>query len=561
MKCDRDWKDSTMRTTTLKWFLLLGTALAAPSPPAAANDRGQFQGLWTHVGPHSAVVYWRMKDIADEAAGYVEYGPTSKYGLKTPAASEPRWAHFHRLTGLAPGTKVHYRPVLVRKGKTMLGPAGTFSTPSPKGWTALPGKLAGPPYVIDKGGRYILTKDIAAPGGAITIAAADVVLDLDGHTVRFGMARGRQAAGIQISAKGPAAVRNGVIIQGDASADYSAAIESRWRAFPREISAMTVTVHRPNGYPVKFLGGSAGANVHHNLLTSRVSEIESRHYPGNDLLRVDLAKGDGAACQVHDNILTGGCHRGISVTGESAGSKVFANDIRHHAMYVNGYALSLHAPGIEAYRNRITSTGRGMHLTRPGLLVHDNYLDLRGHATLDDMPARSRPFRKIMVELHGIKLEGAKVAGAKIYRNFVRIRQPTPAAGVQYVPATPLNVACYGPAAMNEIYDNDIVALTHYRAERIGGYGNSGQWASAIHFVGMTHGKAPAGKYSAYIHDNRFVTNHLFVSSSRPVTQTVRIEKNRFTLATDPPPVPAKTRFRMIGPLERLIEAGGNTFK
>lgn len=221
--------------------------------------------------------------------------------------------------------------------------------------------------------------------------------------------------------------------------------------------------------------------------------------------------------------------------------------------------MNLHAPGIEASGNRVTSTGRGMHLTRPGLDVHDNYLDIKGHATLDDMPANSRPFKLVSVELHGIKFEGSKVTGAKVHGNFVRIRQPLPAGDVRYVPATPLNVACYAPAAMNEIYDNDIVALTHYRRERFGGYGNSGQWASAIHFVGMTHGPAPAGKYSAYIHDNRFVTNHLFASSGRPVTQTVRIEKNTFTLAKDPPPTPAKTRFRRLGELERAVRAG-NTF-
>jgi hypothetical protein len=31
--------------------------------------------------------------------------------------------------------------------------------------------------------------------------------------------------------------------------------------------------------------------------------------------------------------------------------------------------------------------------------------------------------------------------------------------------------------------------------------------------------------------------------------------------ATDPPPVPAKTRFWSLGPLRQLIETGGNTFK
>ncbi len=553
------WVSRTLRNA---W---VGSVVAAwtcvPAGAAAPRAAGEFQGIWTHAGPHSAVVCWRMKDLADEATGYVEYGPTGKYGRKTPTTSEPRWAHFHRLGGLKPGSKVHYRPVLVRKGRAVLGPAATFTTPAAEGWTPLPGKLTGPPYVIDKPGRYILTKDIAAGGSAITITAADVVLELDGHTVRFGMAKGKQAAGIQVRAEGPVTVRNGRVVQGDESADYSAAVESRWKAFPREISAMTVTVHRPNGYPIKFLGRSSGAKVHHNLLTSRVTEIESRHYPGNGLIRVDLGKGQGRPCLVHDNILTGGCHRGISVNGETAGSKVYRNDVRHHAMYVNGYAISLHAPGIEAYGNRITSTGRGMHLTRPDLNVHDNRLDIRGHATLDDMPARSRPFKKISVELHGIKLEGSKVTAAKVHGNFVRIRQPLPDGDVQYVPATPLNVACYAPAAMNEVYDNDIVALTHYRTERIGGYGRWGQWASAIHFVGMTRGPAPAGKYSAYIHGNRFVTNHLFASSGRPVTQTVRIEKNTFTLAKAPPPVPTKSRFRRIGALEQAIKAGGNTFR
>ena len=544
----------------MRWAAVAAVVLAVGAAVGRAGEAGEIEGVWVHAGPHSAVVCWRLKDLADEATGYVEYGPTAALGHKTPATAEPRWAQFHRITGLTPGARVHYRPVVVRGGKTTRAPAGVFTTASADGWTPLPGKLAGSPYAIDRPGKYLLTRDITASATAIRIDAADVVLELDGRTITFGTGKGKQAAGIQITAAGAVAVRNGVVVQGEKSADYSAAIESRWRAYPREIAAMAVTVHRPNGYPIKFLGAGAGAVVHHNLLTSRVTEIESRHYPGNDLLRLDVGKG-ARPCDVHDNLLTGGCHRGISINGESPGTTVHHNDVRHHAMYVNGYAINLHAPGIDCYGNRVTSTGRGMHLTRPGLHVHDNRLDLRGHATLDDMPAKSRPFKRIMVELHGIKFEGAKVTGAKVHGNFVRIRQPTPAGDVRYVPATPLNIACYNPAAMNEVYDNDIIALTAYRAARMGGYGQSGQWASAIHFVGMTRGPAPAGKYSAYLHDNRFVTNHLFASSSRAVTQTVRVEKNTFTLAKDPPPVPATSRFRRIGPLEAVIRAGGNTFR
>ena len=49
-----------------------------------------------------------------------------------------------------------------------------------------------------------------------------------------------------------------------------------------------------------------------------------------------------------------------------------------------------------------------------------------------------------------------------------------------YIPATPLNIACYDPNAMNGIHDNTFVALTHYQQTRHGAYGDSGQWASSI---------------------------------------------------------------------------------
>ena len=133
-----------------------------------------------------------------------------------------------------------------------------------------------------------------------------------------------------------------------------------------------------------------------------------------------------------------------------------------------------------------------------------------------------------------------------------------------YVPATPLNVACYDPNAMNEVYGNTIVALTTYAKTRHGGYGTSGQWASAIYFVGMTHGPAEQGKYSIWIHDNKFISNDLFASTDDRggVNMTVRIEKNTFELAQDPPPTDGHKPFQNLGPeLEASIKAGNNTFQ
>ena len=96
---------------------------------------------------------------------------------------------------------------------------------------------------------------------------------------------------------------------------------------------------------------------------------------------------------------------------------------------------------------------------------------------MSDMPAKSGKWHKRRVELHGIKFEGKKARNCKVHGNFMRIVQPQPDNGWDYVPATPLNLACYDPNAMNEIYGNTIVALTSYRKTRHGGYGDSGQWA------------------------------------------------------------------------------------
>jgi hypothetical protein len=388
-----------------------------------------------------------------------------------------------------------------------------------------------------------------------------------------------------------------------------------------------------------MFGATAHAHIHHNDLYSRVTEIESRHYPGNDILRVDIKGGN---IHIHDNLLTEGCHIAMRLGGEGPDVEVHHNDIRHHQQYVNGYAFAAGCAGLRIHHNKVTSCGRGVHLTNEGIRFHDNYLDTYGHQQLSDLPQGSRPFKHQRVELHGIKFEGKKARNCRVHGNFMRITQRLPvdadgkgtpddkvSSGVyvrsrataitlgrlsdstrnweanrwrnyfvkyapdlpatritgndattlfgqfgsktaqdyviymkwQYVPATPLNVACYDPNAMNEVYDNTFVALTEHQRTRHGGYGDSGEWASAIYLVGMDKGPAEPGKHSIFIHDNRFISNDLFVSSRRPVNMTVRIEKNTFTLATDPSPTQGRTAFRRIGAeLEERIKAGQNVF-
>jgi hypothetical protein len=473
-------------------------------------------------------------------------------------------AHLHRITGLRPDTVYHYRMVMISDGVEITSDDGTFSTVTLTDAVRIPAEVSGPPYDLDQtDALYVLTEDVTAPGTAIEVSGSNVVLELDGHTVTFGTTSSEQVRGVYVTGSGRPVVQNGHIVQGGAAGDYSVGVETRWRAEPVEVFGITTDVSRPNAYPLRLFGAASDAVIHHNHLFSSVTEIESRHYPGNHLLRVDVA---GSNIFVHDNLLTEGTHGGLYVGAGSTDSgdniEVAYNDIRHHARFVNGYAISGGAAGGASFHhNRVTSTGRGVHLTRPNTELHDNYLDIRGHMTLDDFPEGSGTWVERRVELHGIKLEGDNVTGARIYNNYVRIVQLLPDAEWDYVPATPLNVASYDPSAMNEIFDNTFIALTEYMDTLHAPYGEAARWASSIHLVGMTNGPAAAGNHSVYIHDNEFFSNDLFVSAGTTPDMTIRIESNTFTLAAEPPPTNGRTAFRNIGsPLEATILAGGNEF-
>ncbi len=618
------------------WCLTVLVAVQQASWAAAAG----FERRWVYASETSAVLYWTTGDVTVPARSYVEYETPGRERTRTPLTLEARWAQWHRIRGLPPDRARTCRLVNVDPKTGAETKSEPIEVPSLRDTKAIriPQQVTGPPFVLDKpGATYVLTEDVRAKGTAFEIAAPDVTLDLDGHTVVFGDDTDDQVRGVWAHNQGKATICNGHVAQGRRSKAYSTAVESRWREAPTEIFAISTDVHLRCAYPVKFLGKATDVAVHHNLLASRVIDLESRHYPGNDLLRLDVS---GGAIAVHDNLLTEGCHVGIRLAGQGGKVEVHHNDIRHHQQYVNGYAIAASCPGMDVHHNRITSCGRGVHLTREGIRLHHNHLDLFGHQHLDDIPAKSRPFKHQQVELHGIKFEGKRVKNCKVHDNFVRIvqRQPLDSQGRgaaehkvttgvylrgkptalhrdrlvdatrrwekdrwrqylvkyapdapparitgndattlfgelraakpseytiyqrwEYVPATPLNVACYDPNAANEVYDNTFVAVTTYRATRHGGYGRSGQWAAALYLVGMDKGRAAGDGFSIHIHGNRFQSNDLFVGAARPVTMTVRVEGNRFELAKESPPTEGRSPFRRIGPaLEASIKAGGN---
>ena len=362
------------------------SAVGVPSPDQGSNGT-LFQRRWSYVSETSAVVYWQLGDIGEEGLSYVEYGRTRDLGRRTESTEShphPRRAHLHRLRDLKSGFVYYYRMVVFdpSSGREAKSEILTFTTHSREGVIRVPDDLSGPPFILDRAGAtYLLTRDVSAPGTAFEITASDVTLDLDGHTVLFGDDTDQQVRGVWVRNEGAAVVCNGHIVQGRRSGDYSSAVASRWRPQPTEIFGISTDVHLKCAYPVKMFGATAHLRLHHNHLYSRVTEIESRHYPGNDLLRLDI---DGGDIHIHDNLLTEGCHVGIRLIGKGANVEVDHNDIRHHQQYVNGYALSVSCAGSDVHHNRITSCGRGVHLTGDGIHLHDNYLDIYGHQQLSE---------------------------------------------------------------------------------------------------------------------------------------------------------------------------------
>jgi hypothetical protein len=400
---------------------------ALKTPGSTIRDEA-FQRRWTFVSESSAVIYWQLEDISKSANSFVEYGTTEYLGNRTVMTKKPRWAHWHRLVGLTPGETYYCRMVSIDPETQNRTESEIFKIMPEKktGAIRIPGDMPGPaPYILDeKDAYYILTEDITAKGTAIEMAAEGITLDLDGHTIVFGDNTAEQVYGVRFADPGNTRLCNGHIVQGSRSHDYSAAVSSLDRPVPTEISGISTDVHLPNAFPLIMTHANA-VEIHHNYIYSRVTEIECRHYPGNALIRVYTYGGD---VRIHDNMLTEGCHWGISVRISSRSARnieIDHNDIQHHQQYVNGYALSP-AAGAMVHHNKITSSGRGVHLTGEGTHFYENYIDTRGHQQLSDLPARTRPFHHRLIELHGIKFEGSNARKCKIYNNFVRINQYLP---------------------------------------------------------------------------------------------------------------------------------------
>ncbi len=358
-------------------------------------------GTWRHVSESSACVAWETNL---PARSYVEYGPTPEYGNRTEEGERPFFLHVHYLRDLKPDTLYHYRLVAATgKGARTATEDATLATRATPNAVRLPGRLAGPPYLLDQpNATYLLTDDVVARSSAMNIAADGVTLDLGGHTVvydevagsadpgadegLFGWHSTRNPCGIR-TADGKSGIRilNGTVIQGKGRgtsrpAGYNPVFLRR----PRDIVVAGLTVAYSGSQVTGLFVNNAydGVRVHHNVIRDEGTELYNRHQ-GVDGVMFNVGQTqEPATC--HHNLIKRTRHRGITV---SSNNELHSNEIYVDSYATNSYGIMYYsqrgAQGLSLHGNRIF--GAGFHPVGIGsgqgwsnVQISGNYIQMQG---------------------------------------------------------------------------------------------------------------------------------------------------------------------------------------
>jgi len=140
--------------------------------------------FWHHVSRNSATFSFRTNI---PAKGIIEYGKNGTFVFKSEPDERHFYRHILRLKNLEAGQSYSYRLVCTdERGNKVYSDHRSFTTPMLTSYFEIPGHVQGPPYHLDKeGASYILTEDITTPSTALNIDAADITIDLNGHTVTY----------------------------------------------------------------------------------------------------------------------------------------------------------------------------------------------------------------------------------------------------------------------------------------------------------------------------------------------------------------------------------------
>ncbi len=334
-----------------------------------------------------------------------------------------------------------------------------------------------------EGATYLLNQDLQTEGSCLRISADNITLDLGGHRILYGTALTTDyldgtygedfacsVAGVSGTAVANLEIRNGTIEQGDAENPKGHPLHFRGLHGAR-IHNLRVIGKSTDTCTFHFMY-SDDLEIFENHLSSYVTEVTDRHYPGQSVIR--LASGE-TSNEVHDNVIDSGPHWGIMLSKEPAEDLIYQNCFSGmRSRFANGYAIGAHTDGAQIYDNYINTESRGIHVTAEGVTVRNNYVEVW-----------ERPNEEYTDYFtHGIKMEGA--THSRVFQNEVISKSDSEHGG-----AYALDLTLRTDSA-NEIFQNIFEARSLDESHD----------ASAINLIAVEEGN------DSEIHHNTFKGDH-----------------------------------------------------
>ena len=262
----------------------------------------------------------------------------------------------------------------------------------------------------------MLSRDISCDGTAFAIAAPNVTLDLNGHTVRYGSSGKKACYGVYSEYQydaGTSIVCNGTLLQ-DGGGSESPAVQFRGGHHIR-LSALRIDVSGPDTSGIVICEEPKGdVRVDHCRIACRTRVVTHRSYPGVSALWMEGIVG---ACEVDQNLITASSPQwGIKVQGKTT-TGTFA--IHHNRVLgtrsrvANAYMIGVHKPKADVFENELRGESRGIHIDGEDNFGHYAHVHHnRVHAS-----DRPNPEYPDVHWTHGIKIE--RGTHARIHHNTV----------------------------------------------------------------------------------------------------------------------------------------------
>ena len=451
---------------------------------------------WSHISVNSAAISFHT---SLPVLSKIEYGKTTSYGNSTEYPDRNFFQHLHYLKNLEANTIYHYRIVTTdERGIKVVSGDKTFTTKSLSNVVLIPGSLGNPPYILNKENTiYLLTQDIITNTRGFTIAANNITLDLNGHTLVYdnGVPLVENAQwndyvystvssfGIFSSGnKQGSKILNGTIKQGSHNSQGSIGLGFN----PIHVDGLTEIA----GITVEYGGHSVGGImarygdhfIHHNVIKDKGTGIDNRHQ-GVKALWVSGSK------SVNNNLIVRARHQGIMIS--ETVPVLHNNEVYIDSWDTNSFAIQ---PTMLTRDNKIFGTGYHVNgiSWRNGIVVRNNFIFLQG-----DAPNNRSSEYGAMASVNGIRLTqysgGTKPYENNLYENnaiIIRGREgSTSIRGVQFFS---------DPYVKNLIFRNNTVKT----------FADDDKTKDAFCVVGQGLSERYAEQLPIYYNNNTFLSNY-----------------------------------------------------